>query len=160
LLRGWEIIHQSGERDCQATQALYARARLHARVVPFVSDMPALLSRANLAISRAGGTTLAELAAAGVPTVLVPYPHATDRHQQHNARFYAEAGGCMAVEQTAPDERLDERLAAAIEPVLADPVLRHGMSEAMRRRGRPDAAWRVATLIAEIAQPVHRTVAA
>lgn len=160
LLRGWEIVHQSGPRDCQATKAFYSRLGINARVTPFIGEMPELLSGGDLAISRAGGTILAELAAAGVPALLIPYPHAADDHQRRNAQVFVDCGGCVLVDQNPPDRRFDDRLAAALAPLLANRALRGRMSNAMQHRARPDAAWRVATLIAEIAQPLQRAFAA
>jgi UDP-N-acetylglucosamine--N-acetylmuramyl-(pentapeptide) pyrophosphoryl-undecaprenol N-acetylglucosamine transferase len=160
LLQGWEIIHQCGQRDYQATRSLYARVQIDAQVLPFIGHLPEVVSCADLAISRAGGTTLAELAAAGVPALLAPYPHAADDHQRRNARVYVDAGGCLLVEQNDHDERFDKRLAATLGPLLANRQLRERMAAAMRLQARPDAAWRVATLIAEIAQPLRRAAAA
>jgi len=159
LLDGWEIVHQSGQRDLQATQASYARLGMNVTVLPFSNDMPELLYGADVAISRAGGTTLAELSAAGVPALLVPYPHAADDHQRHNAQVYVDCGGCVAVDQGPAEQCFDDRLAAVLAPMLTDRQLRDHMSAAMKLQARPDAAWRVAKLIAEIAQPLQRASA-
>ena len=84
-LDGWTILHQSGESQFKATDALYRRLGLPALVVPFITDVPGVLAETDLAVSRAGGTTLAELTALGVPAVLVPLPTSANDHQRRNA---------------------------------------------------------------------------
>ena len=95
---------------------------------------------ADLVIGRAGATTVAELAIAGKPAVLVPYPHAADNHQEHNAREMAEAGAALMLRQA---ELTPELLADALRPIVAEPGRRAAMAEAMRRFARPDAASRI-----------------
>ena len=87
---------------------------LEAAVVPFIDDMPQTLAATDLAICRAGGTTLAELAAAGVPAVLLPYPHAADDHQAANARHFAAGGGCVTIDSREVTGRLDAQLAEVV----------------------------------------------
>ena len=93
--------------------------------------MPAVLGATDLAVCRAGGTTLAELAAAGVPAVLVPYPHATDDHQAANARLFSAAGGCITIDQRDPAGPLDDQFADMLCFLLANDGLRRQMSAAM-----------------------------
>ena len=147
LLHGWRIVHQSGQSGRESTQTLYAKLDLAATVVPFLSDMPAVLGATDLAVCRAGGTSLAELAAAGVPAVLVPYPHATDDHQAANARLFSAAGGCITIDQREPAGPLDDQLADMLCFLLANDGLRRQMSAAMRAMARPHAAEDVAELI-------------
>lgn len=146
-LAGWQIVHQSGESDLDATRTLYAKLDLPAVVVPFLGNMPKVLSATDLAICRAGGTTLAELAAAGVPAVLLPYPHATDDHQAANALHYAAGGGCVTIDERAAAGRLDDHLADMLCFLLANDELRGRMSAAMHELARPSAADDVAELI-------------
>jgi UDP-N-acetylglucosamine--N-acetylmuramyl-(pentapeptide) pyrophosphoryl-undecaprenol N-acetylglucosamine transferase len=147
LLQGWRIVHQSGQSGLESTPTLYAKLDLAATVVPFLSDMPAVLGSTDLAVCRAGGTSLAELAAAGVPAVLVPYPHATDDHQAANARLFSAAGGCITIDQREPAGPLDDQLADMLCFLLANDGLRRQMSAAMRAMARPHAAEDVAELI-------------
>src|SRR5690606_18255599 len=84
--RALTVRHQAGERHLQAARAAYRDAGVEAEVVPFVQDMAEAYAWADLAICRAGALTLAELAAAGVPAILVPFPHAVDDHQTMNAQ--------------------------------------------------------------------------
>ncbi len=85
-----------------------AKLALEATVVPFLNDMPQTLLATDLAVCRAGGTTLAELAAAGVPAILLPYPQATDDHQAANARHFAAGGGCITIDAERCAGRLDD----------------------------------------------------
>ncbi len=146
-LSGWKIVHQSGESELDATQNLYAKLDLSATVVPFISDMPATLAAADLAVCRAGGTSLAELAVAGVPAILLPYPHATDDHQAINARAYSTGGGCVTIDEREAAGRLDDRMADLLCFLLANDSLRSQMSTAMLDMARPRAADDVAELI-------------
>ncbi len=99
LLADWQIVHQTGPREAESTQELYRKLMLDALVVPFVQNLPAVLRHTDLAVCRAGGTTLAELAATGVPAVLVPYPHAADHHQRANAEVFVAAGGAQMIDE-------------------------------------------------------------
>lgn len=150
IARDWQIVHQSGERDLSATRELYRKLGLKAHVTAFVQDLPKVLARTDLAISRAGGTTLAELAASGVPAVLAPYPHATRNHQRKNADAYAQAGAARVVDVRELDGRLDDQLVEELRPLIAGDDVRHGMAAAMRSLARPNAAREVAELIGEM----------
>jgi UDP-N-acetylglucosamine--N-acetylmuramyl-(pentapeptide) pyrophosphoryl-undecaprenol N-acetylglucosamine transferase len=146
-LAGWGIVHQSGHADLDVTRSLYGKLALDATVVPFLDDMPQTLAATDLAICRAGGTTLAELAATGVPAVLLPYPHAADDHQSANARHFSDGGGCVTIDTREVLGRLDAQLADAVCPVLTSDALRQRMSAAMCDLARPNAADDVAELI-------------
>jgi UDP-N-acetylglucosamine--N-acetylmuramyl-(pentapeptide) pyrophosphoryl-undecaprenol N-acetylglucosamine transferase len=146
-LAGWRILHQTGESDRDATRMLYEKFGLPASVVPFIDDMPSALAATDLAVCRAGGTTLAELSAAGVPAVLLPYPHAADDHQAANARHFAAGGGCVTIDERQVQGRLDDSLADMACFLLANEDLRSRMSVAMFELARPNAAADVADLI-------------
>ncbi len=146
-LDGWRIVHQSGEQGFEATESLYRKFDLPAMVVPFVDDMPGVLRATDLAVCRAGGTTLAELAATGVPAVLLPYPHATDDHQAANARHFSAGGGCVTIDGREISDRLDDRLADILCFLLANDALRRRMSAAIGGLARPTAAQDVSDLI-------------
>ena len=147
-LAGWTIVHQCGQRDVEATAALYSQLGLKARVTPFIDDMAAILAATDLAISRAGGTTLAELAAAQVPSILLPYPHATDDHQLRNAEFFQAAGACRVIgERTAVggiggevEGQRCEHLAAEVRLLAVDRALRQRIGTAARTIANLDAA--------------------
>lgn len=131
------IVHQTGEKDLEATRARYAAAGVPADCHAFIRDMAAAYQRAELVIGRAGATTVAELAIAGVPAIFIPYPFAADNHQELNAREMAEAGAAMMFRQA---ELTAEALADALRPLLADPARRRAMGAAMKALARPGAA--------------------
>jgi len=159
-LAGWQIVHQTGPRETAATAELYQKLSLKATVVPFVQNLPAVLRHADLAICRAGGTTLAELCATGVPAVLLPYPHAADDHQRANADVFAAAGAARIVDEREIFTRLDDALVAALDDLLAHGTIRDEMSTSMLKLSRPDAAWQVATMVQDaVACPAVRHVA-
>ncbi len=136
------LVVQTGENDEAKVADAFAgypggRAEVHA----FLDDMPLRLEQANLAVCRAGATTLAELAAAGRPAVLVPYPHAADDHQRHNAEAVAEAGAAIVIR----DDELDgERLTNVVADLIAEPRRLLEMGRAARTLARPDATARIA----------------
>lgn len=144
--RAFDWVHQAGESGVAELRAAYDRAGLQAEVAPFLNDLDLRLTHAALVISRAGATTLAELACAGVATLLVPYPQAADDHQRANAQAYAEAGGAVIVDQ-AGDQPFARRLAASLDRLLADGALRQQLAESLHRQARPDAAARVVDII-------------
>ena len=148
LLQGWRIVHQTGPDELDDVRSDYRDRGLVADVRPFIRHMPNLLADSDLVVSRAGGTTLAELAAAGVPGILIPYPHAADNHQHGNARQAERAGGCAVVDQLSQD--FPQRLADTLRPLLTDPARRGQMAQAMQRLARPCAAEQVAQAILEI----------
>ncbi len=117
-------------------------------LVPYEDHMERLYAHASLAVCRAGAVTVAELAAAGVPSVLVPWPGAADDHQTDNARVMEQAGAAVLV----PDAQADGvRLDAVARELLLDPVRLTKMSDAARSLARPDAAARLADLVEEVA---------
>ena len=146
-LAGWKIVHQSGQSEPESVRQLYGKLGLEATVVPFITDMAGVLARTDLAICRSGGTTLAELAAAGVPAILLPYPHAADDHQRKNADVFTASGGCQTLDERELSGRLDNHLAHSLSDLLGDPERRATMSRAIRRLAHPVATWDVATMI-------------
>lgn len=150
-LAGWQVVHQCGPRDVSATLDLYESLGVEAEVTPFIDDLPKLLSATGLVISRAGGTTLAELTAAAVPAVVVPYPHAADDHQLRNAERLAGRGACLVLDERYPGPDISERLRTAIGSLMASLPARRAMSAAMRGLARPEAAADAARVIREAA---------
>jgi UDP-N-acetylglucosamine--N-acetylmuramyl-(pentapeptide) pyrophosphoryl-undecaprenol N-acetylglucosamine transferase len=134
---GVAITHQTGERDLDAVRDGYARAGLQARVEPFLYQMDREMKAADIVVSRAGATTLAELTAAGRPSILIPLPTATDDHQRKNAEALVRHGAAQMIEQRG---LTGERLAAEILALAGDAARRRAMSDAARRLARPDAA--------------------
>ena len=118
------------------------------RVVPFLDRMDLAYAAADLVLCRAGASTCAELAATGVPAVMVPLGRATAGHQAANARMAAAAGGAVVVED---GELGGPGLAAAVSPLLADPERLAAMGRAMRGLGRPGAAAALAAVVLDVA---------
>ena len=105
-------------RCCESTRELYRKFALEAGVEAFWPNMPAMLAGSSLAICRAGGTTLAELSAAGTPALLLPYPQAADDHQRKNADFYVAAGAAQAIDEREMIGRFDDHLAEMLGPTV------------------------------------------
>jgi UDP-N-acetylglucosamine--N-acetylmuramyl-(pentapeptide) pyrophosphoryl-undecaprenol N-acetylglucosamine transferase len=148
-----QILHACGRRDEADVRAAWAEADpdgrgLLVKVVPFVDRMDLAYAAADLALSRAGAITMAELTAAGLPAVMVPLPHATADHQAANARAVAAAGGAVVVSDDALD---GPAVAAAAAPLLADPERLAAMADGMRSLAHPAAAEELAALVVEAA---------
>lgn len=140
------VVHQSGEKHLAALERHYAAAGVKAHCVSFIEDMAGAYAWADLVICRAGALTVAELAAVGVPAILVPFPHAVDDHQTGNARFLTLAGGGFLLPQP---ELTPESVA------LIGNYSRHQlreMAEKARALAKPDAAQAVAQVCKEIAK--------
>lgn len=135
------VRHQSGERELDEVRAAYAEQGMSAEVVPFIDDMAGAYAWADLAVCRAGAATVAELAAVGLPAVLVPYPHAVDDHQRRNAEALVERGAALCVPQA---EWEDADLAARLNGELGERARLAVMGRAGRAFARPDAAAVVA----------------
>ena len=97
--RPW-VLHQTGAKDRDATEAAYRAAGIQAEVRPFIDDMAAAYASADLVVSRAGASTVAELAAAGVGSILVPFPAAVDDHQTKNAEWLGRVSAAQVVSET------------------------------------------------------------
>lgn len=136
-----DVRQQCGPRMLDEARAAHAEAGTTASVEPFIADMAAAYAWADLVLCRSGALTVAELAAAGVASVLVPFPAAVDDHQTANADFLVEGGAALRV---AEGEDFADRLAAAIAPLLADRPRLLAMARAARALARVDAAERVA----------------
>jgi len=144
---GLDLVHQTGPRDLAMVRDAYGRAGVAVRAEAFFDRMAAEMREADLVVCRAGATTLAELAAAARPALLIPFPGATDDHQRRNARVLVEAGAAVIVEE---HELPGDRLADAIAALLADDARRRQMSAAARRFARPDAAARIVDRLLEL----------
>lgn len=130
------VIHQTGSRDQDRVRAGYSALGIRAEVADFFQDMASLYSRASLVVSRAGATTLAELAVMGLPALLVPYPHAADNHQEINANYYARGGGARVFLER---ELSGVIVADQIGELLQAPEKLHTMASCMKKMGRSDA---------------------
>ena len=139
-----EVIHQAGVSEQAQTQQAYARLGVQAEVVAFIEDMATAYGWADLAVCRAGALTLAEVTAAGVGTVLVPYPHAVDDHQTRNAEYLVAAGAAVLQPQ---DSLTVAGLAELLAPLLGDRDRLRDMARQARGLARPDATAEVVRVL-------------
>jgi UDP-N-acetylglucosamine--N-acetylmuramyl-(pentapeptide) pyrophosphoryl-undecaprenol N-acetylglucosamine transferase len=147
VFNGWQVLHLSGTGDESELRDAYAAAGVAAQVRPFLHEMGAAWGAADLAVSRAGASSVAEAWANGVPTVFLPYPHHRDQHQSRNAQPMVEAGGAvLEVDRSDPRENLPEA-GTTIRELLTDEARRQAMTESLRRRPAPDAAGMIARLL-------------
>jgi len=144
-----EVWHQCGERHLDAAKTAYANAGVEARVVSFIDDMAAAYRWADLVICRSGALTVSELAAAGVPAILVPFPYAVDDHQTANGQFLVNEGAAEMVQQSDLSE---ERLGSIIDRYCDDPIagreMLKNMARSAKRLARPESTAEVATICA------------
>lgn len=143
-----EVLHQCGAAHSETTRAAYARADVEAKVEPFIADMASAYGWADFVICRAGALTLAELAAAGLGAILMPFPYAVDDHQTKNAEGFVEAGAAELVQDRDFDA---SRFAGLLERLLRDPDKRLAMATAARSLAKPDAAEVIAQRCLEVA---------
>ena len=149
-LAGWKILHQTGAEHASYVRLEYEKLGLSAEVLPFIADMGTCYRETLLVISRAGATTLAELACAALPAVLVPFPFAADDHQKRNAEAFVQAGAARLVVQEASANGTGSRLRKELEPLLRDPQLRQNLRDQMNSLARPDATAAVISLIHQL----------
>lgn len=139
----YQYFHLTGEMDAPKVTAAYAAAGLKAIVKPFFTEMELALGAATLAINRAGASSLAELAAMRLPSILIPYPHAADNHQYYNALAFVEAGAAeLLIQEGAAPQQLETLIAKCLSP------LRHQeMRDALSKLHRPNAALDISEFV-------------
>jgi len=142
----FNVTHQTGKQHFEAVQAAYQQADVAAEIKPFLEDMAHYYAWADVVICRAGALTIAELAAAGVASILVPFPFAVDDHQTGNARFLSERGAAILLPQSELTPRC---LADLLHGMTREQALR--MAQAARTAAQPAAASRVAEVCMELA---------
>jgi UDP-N-acetylglucosamine--N-acetylmuramyl-(pentapeptide) pyrophosphoryl-undecaprenol N-acetylglucosamine transferase len=142
------LTQQVREEDMTRVRAVYDRLRIHAELAPFFADLPARLASNHLTVSRSGAGTVAELAAIGRPSILVPLPGAIDQDQFANAGVLSQAAGALRIVQA---DFTPTRLAAEISALAAEPARLAAMAAAARAAGRLDAAERLADLVVKVA---------
>jgi len=139
------VLHQSGKHHYEATRSAYEKAGIEAMVAPFVDNMAFYYEQADLVVCRAGALTVSELAAAGLASILIPFPHAVDDHQTVNAHFLSDRGAAVLLPQK---EMTPERLAKLLQSMTPERVLQ--MAQAARAAAQPNAARRVAEVCMEL----------
>lgn len=143
------FVLQSGAGEHEELAREFAASGLDGRVTPFIDDMPAAYAEADIVVSRAGAGGVSEIAAAGKPSILVPFPYAADDHQTANARSLQAAGAAVL---TPDGEMNGPRLVQQLQELTADPDRMRAMGEAARRAAKPGAAGRAADLLLELAR--------
>ena len=141
------VVQQARDEDVQRVREAYAGAAISADVAAFFTDLPARIAASHLIVARSGASTVAELAAIGRPSILVPLPHAIDQDQMANAAVLQKAGGALRIVQ---DDFTPERLAAEIAKLAGAPARLAGMAAAAKSLGRLDAADRLADLVLRV----------
>lgn len=159
VLNGWQIVHQTGERQAARTGELYRKLGIRATVAPFIDDLPQILRASHLAISRAGGTTLAEMAACALPAIVLPLPTAAEDHQRKNADAFAAVGASRTIDERGLDGRLDNHVAQSVIELASDHPQRVRMAQAMAGLARPGATRRVARTILALVEGGQLAVA-
>jgi len=140
----WQWFHLAGPRDAGRISQVYARSGQKAVVHPFFYEMELALGAATACISRAGASSLAELAAVRLPTLLVPYPSAANDHQLHNARAFEETGAAQMIEQKNATPAI---VATALAGLMENRLVRERMQTALGQWHTPRAAERIAELM-------------
>ena len=143
------VSHQARAEDGERVTAAYAQAGIRAEVRAFFDDVPARLAQAQLVVSRAGASSIADITVIGRPAILIPFAAATGDHQSANARALAEAGAAVVLPESVLDA---DSLRRDIRDILSDPARATQMASAALTLGRPDAATRLADLVTELTQ--------
>lgn len=144
ILSNLRVSHQAREEDMERVKEFYARHGIAADVQPFFRDVPRRLSEAQLVISRAGASSVADISVVGRPSILIPFPHATADHQTANARSLAEAEAAVVMQESAlTAERLSEHVSA----ILGQPDVAAKMAEAALSVAKPDAPQVLADMV-------------
>jgi UDP-N-acetylglucosamine--N-acetylmuramyl-(pentapeptide) pyrophosphoryl-undecaprenol N-acetylglucosamine transferase len=149
---GLTVLHQTGTRHLEQTQAAYAASGAdpaRVEILPFLSDMPQRFAAAHLVMARSGASTVAELAAAGKPSLLVPFAAAADDHQKRNAEAMVDARAAVMLQES--DLELPGKLLGELTRLLSDPTRLAAMAAAARTQAHPGAAERIADRLAALA---------
>jgi UDP-N-acetylglucosamine--N-acetylmuramyl-(pentapeptide) pyrophosphoryl-undecaprenol N-acetylglucosamine transferase len=143
-----EVLHQCGARGVDEARAAYAAAGVQARIEPFIDDMAASYAWADIVVCRAGALTIAELTAAGLGSLLIPFPFAVDDHQTRNAQTLVAAGAAELIQERDLDVAA---LCAHLRELLGDRMRMLSMAQAARTLAKPDAAATIAQACLEVA---------
>ncbi|MGH9559077.1 MAG: undecaprenyldiphospho-muramoylpentapeptide beta-N-acetylglucosaminyltransferase [Bryobacteraceae bacterium] len=146
------LLHQTGAAAYEEIAPRFGESGIDGEIMPFVEDMPRMFARADLIVGRAGMSTVSEIAAAGKPSILVPLPTASDRHQLRNAEAFERAGAAKLV----PDSEMNgERLLAEVTRLASDTGLLEKMGQAARSFAKPEAAKRAAEILESFIRTKH-----
>jgi UDP-N-acetylglucosamine--N-acetylmuramyl-(pentapeptide) pyrophosphoryl-undecaprenol N-acetylglucosamine transferase len=149
-LSNWQILHLAGRDHGEKVRRGYEDKKITARVIDFTPDMADVWAVADLAISRSGASSCAELTVCGIPSILMPYPFHKDLHQRANAKVLADANAAVLMDDEKDARKNAEKLRPILEPLLADSSKRAQMSQSAKSLGKPDAAKDVATAVRDL----------
>jgi UDP-N-acetylglucosamine--N-acetylmuramyl-(pentapeptide) pyrophosphoryl-undecaprenol N-acetylglucosamine transferase len=149
-MQGWQILHLSGRSHAEEVRAVYRNHDLPARVIDFTPAMADVWAASDLAVSRSGASTCAELTACGVPSILMPYPFHKDQHQRLNAEVLAKAGAAVLMDDLRDAKENAEKLLPLLAPLIHDADRRKNMAQSALKLGKPAAADAVAGVITEL----------
>jgi UDP-N-acetylglucosamine--N-acetylmuramyl-(pentapeptide) pyrophosphoryl-undecaprenol N-acetylglucosamine transferase len=148
----WQIIHLTGQADEEICKSAYRKARVDARVIAYTEHMPRLMAASDLVVSRAGASTLAEITAMGLPSVLMPYPFDKKKHQLANARVLTDAHAAELVEDTNDPQDNARRLLELLRDLMKSDLRRKRMATAAKALSRADAADAMASILFDMAR--------
>lgn len=146
----WQIVHLAGMANYDEVAKRYSGAKISVKLLAYCDDMPSLLSAADLVIGRSGAVSIAEYAAASVPSICMPYPYHRDRHQYLNAGKLVEAGAAIIVDDVPDAQDRAEWLAEELQDLMKDGAKRREMKNACAKIARKDAALTIATKLIEV----------
>ena len=148
----WQLLWQVGQKEYDQISNAIDKPKFLGKILPFINNMPGAYAAADLIVSRAGAMALAEIAAWGLPSVLIPYPFATGDHQTLNAREFAETGAAAVI----PESEIEERLTTVLGELFPGDTKREIMAQAAKKLARPEAASMIAETILEKINEVQK----
>jgi len=140
----WQIVHLAGQANFDKVSKMYGSIKIAHKVLGYFDDMPDLLAAADLVIGRSGAVSVAEYAAAGVPSICMPYPYHKDRHQYLNAGKLVEVGAAVIVDDLADAKERANRLWTQLQKLMNDEEKRRQMAETCKKVARLDASSKIA----------------
>ena len=146
----WQIVHLTGAGNYEEVRQMYARTKIGHKVLDYFDDMPSLLSAADLVVGRSGAVSVAEYAAASVPSICMPYPYHKDRHQYLNAGKLVEAGAAVIIDDLPERKETAEWLAEELEELMKDEKKLKEMAKACEAIARLDAGLKIAERLLKI----------
>jgi len=155
--KNWQWLHLTGARDFEKVKVAYTERGLKAVVKPFLAEMDLALGAATAAVSRAGASSLAEIAAMRLPSLLVPFPAAADNHQFSNASAFEKTGAAKLLEQKSAKP---EQVAAILTELMENDVVRGGMQNALAQWHGPHAAEKIAEAMLQVVEQGRHTAVA
>jgi UDP-N-acetylglucosamine--N-acetylmuramyl-(pentapeptide) pyrophosphoryl-undecaprenol N-acetylglucosamine transferase len=148
----WQIVHLAGQNNYENVYSYYSDAKISYKVVSYFDDMPDLLAAADLVIGRSGAVSVAEYAAAAVPSICMPYPYHKDKHQYLNAGKLVEVGAAVIVDDLPDEKERSEWLWEELKELMKDQEARQVMAEGCRVIANPDADRKIAEQLLKMAE--------